>query len=324
MPADANTLQSLNLVGMKEQLFDRIFHLEALDTPIATQAATDRAANSRQVEWEYEPIADVDITPAAEGDRFSPSAPVAPTRIDNACQILSEQASVSGTSAAVDSAGDEGTLAYQSLRKGQRVRRNVEAALTANNAKVATEPREMGGLATYCLVGSVGATGQALVGDGSVAIGGGTPRALSVALVNDAIADSWTAGGNPTQLLMHITQKKKWDLLQGETGVATAQLNLNRTNRAVDPNAFVMDCDLFRSSTGQVVAVVLDRYMPSDLVYALDWSEDCRLDTPVMPGRNYVVEAQGKDGDADDAQIIWEGTGRLRNPLVQGVVADLS
>lgn len=324
MAADANTMQSLALVGMFEQLEDVIYNLSALQTPFATMCATDEAANSRQVEWEYYQNPATDTTAAAEGNRFAADAPVQPTRIDNACHILDKTASVSRTSDAVDSAGDEGTLSYQVVMKGEELKRDVEALLMGNRAKKATDPREAAGFPGYCLAGSVGATGQALVGDGSAVVGGGTARALTLTLINDAIAQTWTNGGETEMLFMHITQKKKWDVLNAsDTSIGVQQVNLDRSNRGVDAKAFTMDCDVFRASTGQTVFVVCDRYMPDDVVYGVDWQERTRPSTPMIPDQNYVVVNQGVNGHAKDSAIYWEGSLKVRNPLAQFAVMDL-
>ena len=95
-------------------------------------------------------------------------------------------------------AGREREHNYQKVLKSLELRRDLEKMIGDTDvARSASDPRKSASLSCWITNGSVGASGAFSTGDGSDAVTGGTDRALTLALIEDAQQDAWADGGNP-------------------------------------------------------------------------------------------------------------------------------
>lgn len=149
-----------------------------------------------------------------EGDDTSFGA-VSPTkRIGNYVQISRKSFIVSDVQEAVDKAGRDSEIAYQKVKHGKELKRDMEVALLHNTtyaagdgATVASQTRGVEGWCeTNCSVGAT--TGVAPDPDTNTAPVAGTARAFTEELLTTMQQSAWEQGGKPSMLLVspdHMT-----------------------------------------------------------------------------------------------------------------------
>lgn len=129
-----------------------------------------------------------------------------PTRLANYQQILKKAFAVSGTQEVVDKYGYDSEVAYQTVKQGQEIKRDLEFVLLSSNARVAgnsSTAREMAGISSYLTTNTVFNSGGAPAGaDPSPADGtatrtdSGTQQAFTETMLQDALQLMWENGGN--------------------------------------------------------------------------------------------------------------------------------
>src|SRR5687768_1029640 len=199
---------------MREDLADYITMISPEETPVFSWLRSGKASNSTAHEWQTVSLRTPSKNAQPEGNQFVPTAAKTTTRLVNACQIATEVAAVSGTSEAVDTAGDAGTLEWQMLIKGKEMKRDLEVNPTlANQIRKVTDPREAAGLMNFAAAAtsSVGAGGTLPTGDGATAIVEGTGRDLTLAIINTVLGNMWKEGARPSLMFMPINQKDRFD-----------------------------------------------------------------------------------------------------------------
>ena len=133
------------------------------------------------------------------------------TRYNNYCQISTKNVIVSRTENIVDKAGRDKEVDYQTLKKSKELKRDVEVAIIQNttyNAGAAATARQTRGFAGWVKQGSVGAgAGVFPVPSTNTAPVAGTARAWTEALLKDMAQDAYSAGGEPTLLVVRPADK---------------------------------------------------------------------------------------------------------------------
>ena len=114
------------------------------------------------------------------------------------------------------------------MLKALELRRDIEKMVGDTDvARSASEPRKSASLSCWITNGSVGAgSGAFATGDGSDAVTGGTDRALTLALIEDAQQDAWADGGNPRLMLMSATNKANFSDLAASGNLVSNDVNM--------------------------------------------------------------------------------------------------
>ncbi len=235
---------------------------------------------------------------------------------------------------AVDHAGMERQTARQALLKGLELRRDIEFTLTSDQTKSTSGNRKCGTLSSFIANASLGASPTAVGGSGFAADGSnfaaglssgspgyGTARALSVALVEDAMQSAYTEGGMSSGglLVMHPVQKKKFsDATIANYGTGTITNQVNQTE-ATAPTA-VGSISVYLTDFGQLQTVI-DRQMPNERVYLLD-PEYAEYTT--LNGRDLVKEEVGRSGDATTGYCLSEFSLAVTAPKAHAAVYALT
>jgi hypothetical protein len=176
------------IVGQREDLADYISMIDPEEVPFYSWAGRGTAKSSTAHDWETVSLRAPAKNARAEGDTFAASTAKLATRLSNACQISGEVASVSGTSEAVDVAGNAGSLDWQMMLKGIEVRRDIEkGTLLPNQVKKATDPRECAGILTWAGTANVGAGGTIPTANGATAYVAGTTYDMDTERLNDLL-----------------------------------------------------------------------------------------------------------------------------------------
>lgn len=232
-------------------------------------------------------------------------------RWGNYTQISSKNFVISDTEEVVDKAGRKSEIAYQTSMKMAELKRDWEVALIQNqtsNAGATGTARQTRGLAGWITQGSVGATTGAFPDPSTnTAPTAGDARALTEALVKDAMQTSYEAGGQPSTLLVRPSDKV---LVSAFAGNATRyeQADSNKLHAAFD--VYVTDFGSLK--------VVPDRFQDA-AAYLIDFDH-----VAFRSLRSVERKPLAKTGDAEKYLITSEYGLEMTNKDAHAQIRDLS
>lgn len=246
MAVPASTYTTYDTAGMREDLIDVITNISPRDTWCLSNFGTTKATN-RYHEW----LTDALDTPAAnaqaEGDDYATVSATPPSRTGNYCQTLAKIFRISDTEEAVNKAGRDSEIAYQTQKAMASLARDIEYALIVNTTAASGASgtaRQLKGLAGWISTNMTTGTTATAASAGS---------ALTEALLNDNLALIWAQGGQPSNILCGAFQKRKIDAFTTNTRDIMAK-----------EKTLVSAIDIYKSSFG-TVAVHLSTTMNSNL-----------------------------------------------------------
>lgn len=305
------SFSTYDAVGNREDLTDVIYNIDPTDTPFVTSVGRS-SASAVLHEWQTDELAAVNTGNAVVEGFASPYSTSAPTtRVNNYCQILYKDVTVTGTQQAVKKAGRKDEMAYQIAKRGKEIRRDLEAIVTgpqgfsAGSDSVARKLRALGSwLATNDSRGVGGAAATAA----TAAPTDGTQRAFSETILKDVIKQVYTSGGEATMLMVGPSNKQ---VVSGFTGRAQARSN-------VDRGTILGAASLYASDFGDL-RVVPNRFQRDRDAFVLD---------PEMAAmaylRGFQTDELAKVGDSESRQLLCEVTLEMKNEKAHGVAADLT
>ncbi|HBN92246.1 MAG TPA: head protein [Hyphomonas sp.] len=312
MAQPSNTFSTYDSVGNREDLSDIIFDISPTETPGMTMAKKTKATATNH-EWQTDALAAASATNAViEGDDATTDASAATTRLGNYTQIQDKVARTTGTEDTVKKAGRGNELDYQVMKRSKELKRDMEASLFANNAKVAgndTTARELAGIPAWLATNtSAGTSGSDPTGDGTDARTDGTQRAFTEDLLLDVMQSCWENGGEPDVLIVGPFNKRK---ASGFTGVATKF-------KDVDDKKIIASADVYVSDFGEI-NIVPNRF--SRARDAILLQKDMFKAAMLRPMASWDL---AKTGDSERKQILVEWTLQMCNEAAHGIVADLT
>ena len=137
MAQPTNAFDTYDAIGIREDLQDVIYSIAPTETPFMSAAAREQIKNTLH-EWQTDSLASAATNNAViEGDEATLDASTATSRIGNFTQIMDKTVVITGTQEAVDKAGRASELAYQIAKKSKELKRDIEATLLTNQARVA-------------------------------------------------------------------------------------------------------------------------------------------------------------------------------------------
>lgn len=312
MAQPTNTHSTYDTVGIREDLENVIYRIDPTECPFQMKAAKGKATSTLH-EWQTQALAAASTSNAViEGDEATVDAATATVRLNNRLQISDKVATVSGTNRAVNSAGRGDELAYQMVLKGLELRRDMEAILTANQAKATgsdSVARTLASVESWIKDNvSKASDGTNPTGDGTDARVDGTARAFTEAQFKSVLLSCWTNGGEPGVCMLGGFNKQ---VASGFTGYST------RFDKS-EEKTLTAAIDVYKSDFGDV-QFVPNRFMRTKTALLLDmdyWS--------VAFLRKFTSHELAKTGDTDKRQIVSEYTLVAKQPKASGIVADLT
>ena len=207
-----------------------------------------------------------------EGDDVTANTFAATTRVGNYCQISRKAISVSGTQRAVNSAGRADEFSYQLAKRGREIKRDMEYALTRNQASSAGgagTARSLASLESWLATNktSVGTgTAQTTPGFSSGTVAAPTDSSVAgsftKASLDDVIQKCWTQGGDPKVIMVGPSQRSD---ISGFSGISTLQTDAS----ARADVTLVGAIDFYKSNFG-TLKVVPNRFQRDQTVLVLD------------------------------------------------------
>ena len=215
MAQPANTFDSYDSVGIKEQLQDIIYNISPEETPFYSKSSKTSARNTL-VEWQTDSLRASAANAHIEGDATAGEARSATTRLGSYTQIFKNAVVVPDTDEGLDKAGRAKEVAYQTLKIAKEQKLDIEKALFDNNARVAgnsTTARELAGVPAWLTTNTdFGANeGADPTGDGTDARTDETTTliAFSQARFDGVMQSIWEEGGKPDTVYLSAFQMNK-------------------------------------------------------------------------------------------------------------------
>lgn len=311
MAVPANTVQTYQQVGIREQLADVIYRKDPEETPLFT-ALKKTKANNTYVEWLTDTLRSSAVNAHVEGDDVTPSARTAQTRLGNYTQIFLDAVSISDTDDAMTKAGRDKQMAYELLKVGKEQRLDIEKALFANQAKVAgnaTTARKLAGLPSWIYTNTdVGATGADPTGDGTDDRTDGTQEAFTQTRFDDTMRSIVENSGNMKAKTVFLSPFQM-DAALGFQG------NNNQRNQS-GVASVTNDLVAYKTPYGEVKFQMSLECRGRD-VFILDTSM-----WDIAQARPMQTKEMGKTGDNTKRFVVTELTLRALNEKTSAIIAD--
>jgi len=319
MTVPTNLYQKDSLKGNREDLIDKIFQTSPTETPI-TSAAGRVTATSTFHEWQRDSLSAANADNAMiDGDDTALQAQVATERVGNHLQIFSK---VIGTSRRANIIKKAGRGAEQALLKAKaylELKRDFEKMIVSNNPAVASTTSVAGksaglGVQLYLNLSSAagGSTTSWTTGAPTVAPVTGTPRAMTVAMLNTVQQSIFTNSGvQPDMIVMGPAHKA---VFSSFTGIAQNRLDTGKRQGAV-----VTGADIFIGDFGtlQVVPHYLMAGAADTYLLNMDYIDIATLD-------GVKTSPLAKTGDSEKELITMDACVAVRSSAAQGKIAGLS
>ena len=313
MAQPANTFDTYDSVGIREDLSNVIHNISPEETPFYSKAAK-KAAKNTLVEWQTDSLRASAVNAHIEGDATTAEARAATTRLGNYTQIFKNAVVVSDSDDNVDNAGRAKEIAYQTLKIAKEQKLDIEKALFANNARAAgnsTTARELAGAPAWLTTNTVAGSGGAdPTGDGTDARTDGTQAAFSQANFDTVMQSIWVAGGKPDTVYLSAFQM---NVALGFTGN-----NNQRSSVQAGDERVVKSLAVYVTPWGSV------EFMPSRENRSRDVfiMQDNMWEVASLRGTKNVALA--KTGDNTTRQVVTELTLCAKNEAANGIIADCS
>ena len=309
----ANTFQTYQAIGRREDLSNTIYNISPSDTPFMSMVGRSKATNTL-AEWQTDSLDAVAANAHIEGDDYAYTAVTPTVRLGNYTQISRKTVVVSGTQQAGNNAGRDSEMALQLAKSSKALKRDMETALTGKVARAAgnaSTARTLGGYETWTTSnvsrggGSPAGSGAGL---GAAPVDAATKRDFTEALLKVVIQSAYTNGGDPSVVMLGPVNKGKLSAFAGRT---TARQMIGATKIQAAADLYASDFGDFK--------VIPSRFCREQTGYVIDpefWS--------VAYFRDFKQEEVAKTGDAIKRALLVEYTLIAKNQAASGVVADLN
>ena len=233
-------------VGNREDVSDIITNIAPYDTPLYSRIGKTRATAVTH-EWLEDELGEPIENKNPEGYTYN-TANVAPRqRQNNYTQIMHRGIQVTDTQEVVLKYGVRSEMAYQMQKALKELAFDCEKALIEQDSKTLgtsiADTRQFGGLPYWIVTNDFTAPGGNLTFD----------------VVNNALEQTWTAGGKPSVLLMSPRSKR---IVSTFTAGNTKYMEGNKTKKLTQVIS-VLETDF------GTLQCLTDRFMPNDKIYGL-------------------------------------------------------
>jgi hypothetical protein len=206
---DSADLKAVELGGViREDVLNKIFDISKIPLPFTDMIGKGSHKNS-YCEWVEDALAAPDVTNAViDGSDAAGNDTRNGRRLGNHSQISTKVVRVSHRADASDTIGRAKELGYQLSRRGNELRRDVEAIVLENQGSVPDNGNDTagltGGLPTFLETTAINGTAggfNAGTGTTDAWTTTGAPIAISETNIRDAVQSIYQEGGNPTKLM---------------------------------------------------------------------------------------------------------------------------
>ena len=315
MAQPANTFDSYDVKGIREDLENVIYDISPEETPFYSSLKKVKASNTYH-EWQTDSLRSSAANAHIEGDDTAGEARTATTRLGNYTQIFKNAVIIPDTDEGLDKAGRAAEMAYQVLKIAKEQKLDIEKALFDNNkyeVGSASAARELAGCGAYVKsnVANIGGSGGANpTGSvpGNTARTDGTATVFTQADFDTVMQGIWESGGNPDTVYLSAFQM---NLALGFTGYNNQRSHIEATSKTV-----VKAVDIYVTPWGTVEFTPSRENRGRD-VWIMD--SDMWAAGVLRPTKNTEL---AKTGDSTKRQVLTELTLISKNEAASGLVAD--
>lgn len=324
----ANTFETFDAVGIREELSDRIWNTDPQETPFLSMIGR-KSIKTTHPEWQTDTLSSIDTdNNHPEGDEWSYDA-ISPTvRVGNYAQISNKRIVLSSTLDKTDKAGRKSEVAYQVMKEGINLRRDMEAIVLSNQASSAgsgngATNRKLGGfrawLETNDNMEGGGSSGGFNSSTGVVdAATNGSQRAFTKAIMDAVLLSTYNAGGNPSTLMLSPYVKTVFSGIMDGNDIVPQRTAVKGKDQAV----IIAAAETYVYDFG-VLTVIPNRQMTASASTARNaFFIDPKMVT-LGVYRDIMVEKPAKTGDNEKRVLLTEYTLIVNNEKAHGVAADL-
>jgi hypothetical protein len=314
-------LQTYTVVGMKEEVDDKIYRITPEETPFVSMIGR-KSVNSTTPEWQRTSLRAPAANAKVEGLDATYAAQPQPERLSNKTQIISDTLSITGTTERVAKYGRQTEKGRLKGEKMVELRKDVEFAAVGNGAFVAGDAstaRQMRGLYGWLETNNeLSSAGSPAAPDVSAntAPTAGTLRALDEDTFKSLILKTYNSGGKCEVFMCSPSHKAK---------ISTFSGGVQRVNDVAGKNVRLQTSfSVYGHDFGET-KVVPNRVMTGSgagLVntgYLLD-PEQCKLGVL----RPFQSTELAKVGDAENHLILTEVTLQVNEEKALGAIRDLT
>ncbi|HNI19891.1 MAG TPA: DUF5309 domain-containing protein [Nitrospira sp.] len=325
----ANTFETYDAKGNREELADKIYQITPEETPYLSLIGR-KPVVSTHPEWQTDTLASPDTSNnQPEGNDWTYDAVAATTRVGTYTQISDKKIVISRTQDKTSKAGRKSELAREIAKKGVELRIDMEAICLSNQASTAgtgngATNRKLGGfrawLASNDSMGSGGSSGGYNTSTNVVdAATNGTQRAFTKAILDAVILSTFNAGGSPKTLMLAPYAKTVFSTFMSDSNVAPQRYETPSKGQTT----IVAAADMYLSDFGPV-SVVPNRQMARA---GATIARNAFLIDPRMVSLGVFddidLEKPAKTGDAEKRVLVTEYTLLVNNEAAHGVAADI-
>jgi len=333
MAVVANTFETYQAKGIREDLSDLISDISPTTTPFQSNIGT-RDADNTYFEWQTDSLATASAAATIEGADLSSFTAVTPTvRLGSYCQINMVDFIISGTEQRVDKAGRASEIGYQAAKAAKELKRNIEVACLLNGVGAVVgatnTARVTAGFPCWLKTNETSTNVTAPSYSGSTPTGAsevwksfGTPTAFTEAMLKTTMQECYESGGEPSMLMVGPFNKTQ---VSAFSGIASSRYNVD----GAEPSVIIGAADIYVSDFGNL-SVVPNRFFTSVIdagagslmnnwAFLIDPDE-----VKIANLRPYTVETLAKTGDADKRMILREWGLQVNNEKAHGVVAGIT
>jgi hypothetical protein len=321
----ANTFETHDAVGNREELADRIWQITPEETPFLSLIGR-KSVKSVHPEWQTDTLASPDPdNNQPEGNDWSYDAIAATTRVGNYTQISEKSFLISRTQENTDKAGRKSELAREVAKKSTELKIDMEVIALSNQAASAgsgngATNRKLAGfrawLATNDSLGATGSSGSFSNGIQGAATNG-TQRAMTKALMDDVVLSTANAGGKAKVYMMSNYNKTVASRFLDDADVVPLRKEVGKGAATIvgAADAYLTDFGLVTfvpnvQMTRAGAATARNVFLIDPSMVTLGIFDDIQVHKPA------------KTGDAEKRVLNAEYTLIVNNEAAHGVIAD--
>ena len=332
MALPTNTYSRHDLgTSVREDLTDFISNIAPTKTPFQMICGKTKASLDLH-QWNIDDLDDPSTNEQLDGDDHTGEVLSSPDRVGNYCQISRKAITVSGRADVVKKPGRGKETAYQLVKKGFELRRDVEySLLTRQIQRVGSEseaPRSAG-LPVWLRTNAVlnGATAPGAQGATGVASAGSAGTGNGTAMKEDAwlsvIQQAYDEGGDPSCVMLGTELKQKFSSYMFTDDSRIADQYQDQGGRPSGEGARVLGAVSYYVSDFGTLEVKPNRFIPKETqgtgevqcVFFLDpmfWK--------VAYLRGYHRINIAKTGDSTKRMLLVDWCLEARNEKSSGVI----
>lgn len=321
----ANTWETYDAVGNREELADKIWSITPEETPFLSLAGRTPVKTTFH-EWQTDTLATPDTANnQPEGNDWSYDAITATTRVGNRTQISEKSFVISRTQDNTDKAGRKSEIARETVKKTTELKTDMEVICLSNQASNAgsgngATNRQLGGLRAWLTsnddLGAGGSSGSYSSSTVNAATNG-TQRALTKAQIDSVMLSATNNGGKPRILMLSNYNKTVFSRFLDDADVVPLRKELGSGQATIvgAADAYLTDFGLLTTvpntqMTRAGATIARNVFLLDPRMLSVGIFDDIQVHKPA------------KTGDAEKRVINVEYTLIVNNEAAHGVVAD--